>query len=133
MLFFSPTRAGRVAVVADTRSSPLPPHVRRISQRSPAGSRWIARREGTHVLMGRDLDPAGRSVQSVRRWEGQLILPAGGTPPSFLSFCLTAGPAPPTLSRPLARLRRALLSAGGRFQKQSTHEFAGRAKVLKFS
>src|SRR5258708_36425505 len=55
------------------------------SQRRPAGSRWIARREGTHVLMGRDLDAAGLRVPSTRRWEGQLLFTAGGTPPSSLS------------------------------------------------
>jgi len=61
------------------------------SQRRPAGSRWIARREGTHVLMGRDLDAAGLRVRSARRWEGQLIFTAGGTPPSSFS---AARPAP---------------------------------------
>ncbi len=57
---------------ASTHSWPLPPLGRTASQRSGAGSRWIARREGTHVLMGRDLDAGPRSVQSFRGGRGNL-------------------------------------------------------------
>jgi len=62
------------------------------SQLSPAGSRWIARREGTHVLMGRDLDCPQFRIQSGFEVGGGNLLTAGGTPPSlFLSCCLPHG------------------------------------------
>jgi hypothetical protein len=49
---------------------PPPTSLPEVVQRSRVGSRWIARREGPHVLMGRDLDAARRSVPSAMRWEG---------------------------------------------------------------